>query len=134
MKGTCVHFNGTVGGQRPCCAAGVNYRALVGGPELGWLRRLPCHDHNQSTVVCSLRRLPTAEEVVQEEKELADMVARAEVFFPLMDRLKREHRGRSAAGSLACPACGAALHYRVSGHNGHVWLRCEGKDCVAIVE
>lgn len=38
LVGSCRHH----AGMEPICGAGVNVRQLVGGPDIGWLRRLPC--------------------------------------------------------------------------------------------
>ena len=54
----CVHFTGI---QHDICAAGVNYRALVGGPDFGWARKIPCLSE-PGAVPCASLRLPTLEE------------------------------------------------------------------------
>ena len=44
-RNTCRHFNGAPLGNAPkdkVCEAGVCYYKLVGGPEQGWVVRLPC--------------------------------------------------------------------------------------------
>ncbi len=39
MRERCKHFTGPV--HNKTCKAGVNYRELVGGPDLGWMARMP---------------------------------------------------------------------------------------------
>lgn len=46
----CRHY----GGPEPHCTAGIDLRAHVGGPDLGWLRRTPCviNSMSEDTVPC----------------------------------------------------------------------------------
>lgn len=40
QRGTCKHFSGAF--LNKTCPAGVNYRQATGGPDMGWLCRIPC--------------------------------------------------------------------------------------------
>lgn len=54
----CKHFTGI---QHAACKAGVNYRALIGGPDFGWAKYLPCLSDPEA-VICERREYPTPEE------------------------------------------------------------------------
>ena len=73
----CVHFTGYQNGQ---CKASVNYRALVGGPDLGWAVRLPCVVDSPLSkhpiAQCKSFRLPSEEEIQRELYEIEEMFKR----------------------------------------------------------
>ncbi len=56
-------------------------------------------------------------------------------FKSITDAIKlcREHAGgkRGIAGTVECPKCKGTLYYTVAASNGHLWGRCETKDCLA---
>lgn len=54
----CKHFNGI---QHAACKAGINYRAMIGGPNFGWAKHLPCLS-DPKAVVCGAREFPTPQE------------------------------------------------------------------------
>lgn len=91
-KDRCKHFTGY---QNIVCEAGVTYRTLVGGPNLGWLRRLPClqteGQHDQAT--CDRFELPTAEEIAESKARSDAAVA---------ETIRRLEAG-------LCPHCGAKV-------------------------
>lgn len=47
---------------------------------------------------------------------------------------RKQHKGKSHAEVVECPACKGRLHLRIAAVNGHVWGRCETADCVSWVE
>jgi hypothetical protein len=61
----CIHFNGIV---NETCAAGVNYKDLL-GDGVGWAAHMPCLADDGSAIVCERRQLPTREEAVATEEE-----------------------------------------------------------------
>ncbi len=71
----CKYFTGY---QEIVCKAGVTYRSLVGGPDLGWLRRLPCllmeGQHDQA--ICERFELPIAEELAESERQAEEATRR----------------------------------------------------------
>jgi hypothetical protein len=138
--GTCRHYNGTVGGTNACCEAGVNYRALVGGPDLGWLARLPCVPRSRTdagdVVHCALFAPKTREEIAAERAEMRAALDRMGRLDPLFGKIKADHHGRDASGTMDCPECGAAgaLRWSHAAYNGHVRLHCSTPDCLSIME
>lgn len=129
----CVHFNGTV---NDCCDAGVNYRQLVGGPDFGWCRRLPCMDKyaKPDAVSCDKKRYPTEEEMVAYEKAVKESTERFLLTVPLITGMKARYRNRSGQETVECPACKGRLHMTISSINGHVWGRCDTEGCLAWME
>lgn len=134
----CKHYRGALGGESVCCA-GVNMRELVGGPDAGWIIRLPCNaalrlSGGNQTVPCDLYEEPTAEELAEEEQAINASMARFMATVPLCSKIKAIHEGESAEGVDKCPVCGGELHWSHSGYNGHVAMRCETENCVRFME
>ena len=89
----CRHFNGIgLGGQAKRCDAGVDYRALVGGPALGWACRIPCLDE-PTAVRCDRRELLTQAEHTERHAKMDAAVTAA--------------LARLGAGN--CPTCGKTI-------------------------
>lgn len=141
-RGQCRHFNGT---QRETCRAGVEYRALVGGPDLGWGLRLPCglrlrisNSQVDEPVTCDQFSAYTEEELANR----ADSHVKRMDDFSKAVKVAREdakahglQRGHGGAGSVPCPVCaGGTLHYTVASVNGHMWGKCSTKDCMSWME
>lgn len=132
--GKCVHYNGTVNN---CCEAGVNYRQMVGGENLGWAIRTPCFADHVTTIACDKLRLPTAEEIAADKKAVQDSLdkfgkAREAIVAALGGPWKKGTPG--ASGSTVCPNCQGTLHYSRAGSNGHIHARCSTANCVAWME
>ena len=134
---TCKHFCGYgIGNPDKKCSAGINTRALVGGPDLGWIKRAPCSSTNDTEVVCSKREFPTREEAEDEVKERSE---RMEFTMKAMSRCIHDSEEQGFAigedeedvvGEIECPACGKVLKYSRSSYNGHVWGKCETEGCL----
>src|ERR1041384_5147462 len=92
----CKYFNGI---QHDMCLAGVNYRELVGGEDLGWALGIPCLGDadkdgkrwmgssrkaagTRSVVECDKRETPTREQAEKDVDEsnahVADVLRRIE--------------------------------------------------------
>lgn len=135
-RGDCKHYRGTI---HDTCAAGVDYRALVGGPDNGWCSRLPClasirQGANGPTAPCDRFAAPTAAEVAEDRARTDEMIARYEALVPIRSRIKVENKGRAASGVAECPVCGGRLRWSHAAYNGHVHLQCETDNCVWIIE
>lgn len=135
----CRHFDGSV---RETCKAGVNYRQLVGGPDLGWALRLPClarrtTDLTVERVPCDQRSVCTqaeAEQKANRHLERMERLARALAAAKDDARINGFKNGRGGAGEIACPICDGRLRYSVAGVNGHMWARCDTAGCVSWME
>lgn len=88
-KDRCKHFTGY---QNIVCEAGVTYRSLVGGPDQGWLRRLPCllGDGQHDQPICERFELPTDDEIAADKARVDALVA---------ETVRRINEG-------LCPECG----------------------------
>lgn len=80
----CIHYSGLMD---ETCKAGVNYRAITGGEQLGIANRIPCLRDNNSAVVCAHCHFPTPDESAAHEAEM-------EVY---MERMREDHKVSSAA-------------------------------------
>ena len=133
---TCKHFNGI---HRDICMAGVSYRALVGGSDLGWATRIPCivSSLTKEPVPCDKREYPTLEEA-------AAQVDATEASFELHRRAHRKahddakakgyRQGHGGNSQCVCPICNGTLRYSVASYNGHMYAKCETDGCVSWME
>lgn len=145
--GKCIHYNGTI---NDCCKAGVNYKELAGEPMQGYVLRLPCHSseyrsggeplpRDEANVkACDKRQEPTAEEVAQDERQVAE---RFERFGKIREAIvaylggpwKKGMPGR--AGSISCPCCnGGCVNFSRAGYNGHIHAACSTPGCASWME
>lgn len=137
----CRHFVGIH--HNTCCKAGVNFRAHVGGPELGWVTRLPCvplmsTGKAEDVVPCEQRDVWTREEA---ERNIDAHERAIERFFSAHKAAKADakvkgfRKGHAGAGELPCPVCdGGTLRYTVAAYNGHMHGRCSTANCVSWME
>ncbi len=46
-------------------------------------------------------------------------------------KLIRDKEGAktNTKGTVACPVCGKDIYYSIA-YNGHIWGKCETKDCI----
>jgi hypothetical protein len=135
--GRCIHFRGI---QHKLCKADVNLRELIGGPDLGWARRIPClvMDSVECTVSCDKRVFPTREqaeaEEIEHEREAKEMLKAFDIAHEHASSLGLG-LGKGGRGSLPCPkGCGGMLQYSVASVNGHMHARCTTKDCLSWME
>lgn len=136
QKGTCRFFNGSW--HNKTCKAGVNYRELVGGDDMGWVTRLPCHEDSEAKcgdkATCDKRQEPTDDEVAESEIEIKKHIDRFLLTLPLIAAMKKKYRKKDAQEVVECPVCKGNLHLSISGYNGHVWGKCETENCLAWME
>jgi hypothetical protein len=132
LVGKCRHFSGIMD---KTCKAGICYRELVGGPDLGWATRLPCHGKSDPEIVpCDKYDALTDECIARIEAEREASAERFCKAIPIIGAVKEDHRGEDWEGDVTCPVCGGVLHLSHAAHNGHVWGRCETKGCLAWME
>lgn len=123
----CTHFNGV---QHDTCRAGCSYKQFQGKQTLPCLRS---QDLDQS-VKCDKRQWVSEEEIQKELDEIELEMKKFMTAGPLIKRIKREHRGEDWKGVEECPVCKGKLHMSHAKYNGHVWGKCETKDCLAWME
>ena len=117
--------------------AGIVVRDLVGGADFGWCARAPCSGKVAPDIVpCAKYEPHTREELAEQERANEAAMARLLATFPLVGRIKKDHKGKNANGSDPCPVpgCGGVVSWRIASFNGHVWMRCSAKDCIAFME
>ena len=137
--GKCVHFNGLPfridEDYGKCCDAGVNYRALVGGSDFGWMARTPCTKTTLSkdVVLCDKYRDPTPEEIKEDQRIHKAALERMRTIMPVVaEWRKKPPRGKQEI--IECPACKGRLHLSQAASNGHVWGKCETPGCASWME
>lgn len=111
----CKHF---VGGLDQECSLGINVRALVGGPDLGWGRRKPCAPNStlcdkDTMVPCEKYEPPTAEEFEAAEKALWEDVGKAlSGTSPCCNAPTTESPKSGKSGWTFCTKCGkTVMHF-----------------------
>jgi len=127
--GDCRHFTGY---QNGVCKAGVCYREIVGGPDLGWAARLPCLPNSalrkESDVTCEKFSALSEAECVEREKEIKER------FNGIIAARKRIIQLGVGSGIIECPVCLKRMGFTVAKSNGHVHARCETKGCLVWME
>lgn len=137
----CRHYTGT---HREVCKAGVTYRDLVGGPDLGWALKIPCHgvifDHAKD-----VQRVPCEHKSTWTPEEAA---ANVDAMDAAMERHMSAHRvahddakanglkrGHGGLGTVKCPVCDdGTIRYSVASYNGHMHAACDTDGCVRWME
>jgi hypothetical protein len=137
----CIHWTGTQTERRK---EGIDFRALVGGEQLGWCTRLPCialEAKGGAKAVCAKFRKPTAEEVTESKARSDEALRRLMVAYTGKVREWREAQGWSkknrvaATGKVACDVCKTGeIHLTMAAYNGHVWGKCTTDGCVSWLE
>lgn len=125
----CRHFNGV---QNRTCKAGVNYDELVPIPCIGYR---PGDTHRQAE--CDKKSCWTREEAVRNEKTREEETKKALLAISAAHSAAKAiglKKGNGGSGSTECPVCKGKLHFSVASINGHLWGRCETKNCVSWME
>lgn len=121
----CKHYNGYL---EKTCKAGMDYRKLVGGPDLGWAARLPCIPDSPlrkgPIQSCSKYETYTPEEQRAIEKEHKE---RSEYMFKA---IKTTQSLGLYSGEIECPKCKNQLTFSKARSNGHIWGRCKTDGCL----
>lgn len=97
FPGMCRHYSCMPGGKVKC-DIGVNIREHVGGPDFGWMARMPCVDTslNKNPVPCELRDVPGADDIATDVAEM--------------------NRRLNVIDDGVCPDCGQKLQIREDKH------------------
>jgi hypothetical protein len=129
--GNCIHRSLLPGGMAQLCAVGHNIRGMVGGPDLGWVTRMPCNTMSPRRGPksdCSDFLAPTPEQLAEHEKE---MEAAFVAIVAARDLIIDDGRGK---GEVDCPKCGGRLYFARAASNGHISARCKTADCLSFME
>lgn len=137
----CRHFNGI---QHDTCKAGVNYRQLIGGDDLGWALKIPCMPHlkmkhaKEPKVPCEKYCVMTKEEAEHFAEDAINTHAKAFLSRVATQAHAEEmgfKEGNGGQSSIPCPACETGtLRYSVASLNGHMHAKCSTINCVSWVE
>ena len=104
------------------CKAGVNFKELG---NLGPGRSMPCYYVPGTIPIhCPKYERRTVEEVEAEDAEIEARMAMHALAFPLVARIKKEHKGRNWQGIEECPVCKGKLALSHAAYNGHVHGQC----------
>lgn len=134
-SGWCIHYQYSPGGPSgtpsKTCKAGVEYEQFKGVQK-------PCFltdgKSREGAAHCDKLRLPTPEEMAARE---AWSKARTTRLFTVLNGIadwRKQHKGKSHAEVVECPACKGRLHLSIAAYNGHVHGQCETGGCVAWME
>lgn len=148
-KGTCKYHIGSW--HNTHCATGVEYQSVLSEPTIreGSAYRYPCvqdwswckspltesqQAHFERRGTCAKYTEPTPEDIAAYEAEVKAVTGRFLLAVPVLNRIKREHKGKDWKGVEMCPACNGRLHMTHAAYNGHVWGQCETKNCLSWME
>lgn len=136
----CIHFTGIM---QKTCDKGMIYDDVDKELRLPYRAALPCFEPDAAQLerlagkpqcTCPYTQFPTPEEVAAREEEIANAMQKTMQALAVVAPIRKEHKGKDWNGVLECPNCKGRLHVRHAGCNGHVWAKCETKDCVAWIE
>lgn len=133
-KGSCKH---SVSMMDELCFAGVDVREHVGGPSVGWTLRRPCDTENAvhfHVNPCELYEEATQDEIDIDADLIQENVAHLQVVLPAIKKIKVDYKGQNTSGTIQCPVCKGQLHWVHHAINGHVYGRCDTRDCVHWME
>lgn len=124
---TCKHFTGI---QNDTCEVGIAYASVQDGPGC-----LPClppfRGGRQCSTSCARKSLRTAEEMVEEDRERQESLAR---LMKARGAIVEATGGkRRSTGKIDCPNCGGKLGYSIAS-NGHIWGACSTSGCTQWME
>lgn len=160
--GTCMHWTGWRDANSRC-AAGFNYRQIVGPEEFGAFLRLPCIQYalrpvgrlgtyiqpgdrvirievdrkGQSQAQCACYIEPTDEQIKQDRIESDAALRKTMTAIEVASRWRLRPKPKNdRRETIDCPACKGVgvLHLFQSSHNGHVHGQCETAGCVSWME
>jgi len=134
-KKVCKHFNGVYssGMEYGVCEKGVGYRHLVGGEDFGWSKRIPCFKKHETEVACEMYSEPTEEDLMKAAKEEEEWMVCFKKQVNLMSDIKKNNKW-GEIGEDICPICNNKIHWSISKFNGHLYLVCETKGCICVME
>ena len=125
IENRCIHFTGLF--NKTECAAGIAYP--LNRPE-----RLVCFKDEGGLLECPMRHFPSEEKIQKELSDIEDSNKRMSLIYPIIGRIKKDHKGHDWSGEELCPACGGSLYLSHASLNGHVWGKCSTPNCVAWME
>lgn len=128
MEHMCRHNNGCL--FNATCKAGVNYRQLVGGEDLGWVMRIPCNTKNKTGIECEKLELPSGEELVELERDYSRFIEMIKLADPIAVEMKVKYAEEGGQEVVECPVCKGRLYVSVSSYNGHCHGSCETDGCL----
>lgn len=135
QEGMCKHYSGVMGDT---CDKGIRYDSFTNGMSFGIVNKIPCLKRNHIDGCASLE-FPTPNELGEHEKWVEKrLTGMRNAIVAITEKHKVEAewesptgKNKPAKGTIECPICDGILHYSISGFNGHIWGRCETKDCLA---
>lgn len=68
------------------------------------------------------------------ERSVQESIERMKKVLPIIAKVKQSHSGEDWKGTETCPVCFGVLFLTHSSYNGHVWGKCETKDCLSWME
>ena len=137
MTKRCKHYKG-MHSLRGECEAGRDIRKMVGGPDLGWMLKMPCVEGNVSTIVCEDRIFPTDKEIADEAQAGKE---RRSAIDEAIRRIKRltnaspcwetwDVTKKQMSGTVPCTRCDGTIYYTVSAGNHLIHGKCSSGDCL----
>lgn len=127
----CIHYRREVGIDRADCPAGINARNLVGGSDVGWIKRCPCfHSNNpEGGITCDQYEEPSLGELEAHEKEWEEYFSKVTPW--LLDMKERYGAGSKGIDPDSCPICTADVHFYIASNN-HLHAQCTTENCFSL--
>ncbi len=129
----CRHFNGI---QNTSCKAGVRYDWFANRNLLiPCLSLTPSPRATRETGLCDKRECYTEADIDARQAQIDASMERYRKAGPVITEIRKANKGRSASGSVPCPACEVGtLHWSISGYNSHMHGKCTTRGCLNWME
>lgn len=66
--------------------------------------------------------------------EMKELMKNMELSLPVMEQVKKDHKGEDWVGMVECPKCKGELQVSHARYNGHVHGRCKTDNCLGWME
>lgn len=133
--GNCRHFNGMM---NETCDVGVSYSELTEAHRFSPPCYVSSRTDDREKVVCAKYSPLSPEEVETEEREFKErMKFTLEARRRCVEDSERQEfklKVRGVEGTVECPKCQGKLQYSRSEYNGHIWAKCDTKECLQWIE
>lgn len=74
----------------------------------------------------------TAEEIAEHEEAVVQLMKRFAKATPVLDKIRKEYKGKGYHGIIDCPACSTGkLHLAMAKCNGHMHGKCSTEGCLS---
>lgn len=132
----CQHYTRGAGADM-ICKAGMDLKTIkrvpTGDKQIKWGPCIEGHTLENPQAHCPHWIRRTREQGEARADGVEKSLRMMSVVMPAVDAWRKK-LPIGKAEIIECPECKGRLHLSQAAYNGHVWAKCETKDCVAWIE